>query len=166
MILLMFNDQKKLGEIRLEEINPELKEILSGEGKFLDSPMNCTFVDNSHNAQAGHFPAGSQVFVPVIDLESFKAYPKVDSGCYSTYSFKIIWDENKTKHAEDKHWNIRIYRSIHYKNGSPKIIFYDLPKNNNVDHILQEKSIRLQLKNDEGITLFDRTFYKDESILQ
>ena len=42
------------------------------------------------------------------------------SGDYVTYTFQVVWDENLSQHDIDKHWNLRIFKSIHFQNGKPQ----------------------------------------------
>ena len=144
-------------ELEIKEIDSQLDNILKDASNF-SSPGNTPTIEHSKDLETGYLKAGSEVFVNLSFLDN---YTKNNfSEGYATYTFQLAWDENLSQHDTNKHWNLKIFRSIHFKNGKPKKDYYNILSFKNLNHLKCQK-IKLELF-DDGNSLISREFINEE----
>ncbi len=158
--LVMIIEGKEAIEVELTDISLSLNEIFERGVETYYSPASIPSIEHPQDKITGHFPAGSIVTVQKQDTSIFAVAQEAGfQDMYTTYSFKLVWDENYRPHDVDKHWNLRIYKSIHYRNGKPKITYYDLP--DRIDHIKNTNEVTIKLLDDSNNEISSKTFYKE-----
>ena len=160
--LRLYCEGKLHEELEIEEINENLNEILK-DVKGFSSPGNTPSIEHPKDSEIGYLKAGSEVFVPTSYSDSYMDTNPSES--YVTYTFQVAWDENISQHDTDKHWNLKIFRSIHFRDGRPKKDYYDISGFKNLNH-LKCKKIKIELLDDSGKTLVSREFIKEDDSKQ
>ncbi|MEK6823943.1 MAG: hypothetical protein AABY06_02810 [Nanoarchaeota archaeon] len=157
--LRLFCEGELIEELELKKIDEKLNEVLK-DAEHFSSPGNSPTVEHPKDLETGHLKTGSEVFVPPSYLENYYNQNSF-SGDYVTYTFQVVWDENLSQHDIDKHWNLRIFKSIHFQNGKPQKDYYDISNLKKLNHIKKPK-IKLELLDDSGKIEVSREFICNE----
>jgi len=158
MLKLYVISEKKSVGVSLSEIEEELKDAI-----YYSSPGNTPTPEHQSNIETGHIPAGSISAVPKNYLSTFLMSNNENPKEFVTYNFWVKWDENLNGHADNKHWNIHVYKSYHPGIcGTLKPKKLNLPKE--VDHITNSDWVVLQLV-DNGDELISKKFERGQKKL-
>jgi len=147
-------------EIDVGLIHPDLQKIFSDDFVVCQSTFSVPTLEDERSAASSHAPAGSVVIVPGNSIDSFRSSQTGEFQPHTTYSFRLDRGANRQDPSRP-HWNLRIYKTIHYGNGEKKLIHYDVP--NFMDHI-ESDTITIELLDDNYRVIAHKTFEKDSSL--
>ena len=157
--LRLYVGENLLEELEIQLIDYQLNNILKSVSHF-SSPGNSPTREHKKDLETGYLKAGSEVFVQPVYSENYMDNSL--SKDYVTYTFQVAWDKNFSKHDTDKHWNLKIFKSIHFRDGKPRKDYYDISGFKNVNHLKCNK-IKLELLDDDGIVLVSREFSNENN---